>query len=206
MSGAGSSYLEAPPKLVAGSLCLDFVNTVEWRGGGPQRQERLTGYDELLIWSVAAGVLTAQDVERCRIEAGRRPDDAAATVGRAIELREALADLLSGKPGDAPLTRVNAMLNDLPKGARLRSQNGRLSWQFSDADPLTAMLWPVVLDAATLLAGQGAERIGHCANATCGWLFIDHSRNRSRRWCSMESCGNRAKARRHYARQKTGDA
>jgi predicted RNA-binding Zn ribbon-like protein len=64
------------------------------------------------------------------------------------------------------------------------------------------MLWPIVDAAADLLVRGEPERIKTCGSATCGWLFLDLSRNRSRRWCDMKDCGNRAKARRHYARRK----
>jgi predicted RNA-binding Zn ribbon-like protein len=64
------------------------------------------------------------------------------------------------------------------------------------------MLWPVVRDAADLLTSKELNRVGRCADERCGWLFVDTSRNRSRRWCSMESCGNRAKARRHYRKSR----
>jgi predicted RNA-binding Zn ribbon-like protein len=64
------------------------------------------------------------------------------------------------------------------------------------------MLWPVARSAADLLTSQEQSRVRECAASDCGWLFLDLSRNRSRRWCDMETCGNRTKARRHYARSK----
>ncbi|MCA9894213.1 MAG: CGNR zinc finger domain-containing protein [Anaerolineae bacterium] len=63
------------------------------------------------------------------------------------------------------------------------------------------MIWPVIHDAANLLTGNSLNRVGQCANVRdCGWLFLDTSRSGKRRWCSMETCGNRAKAKRHYQR------
>jgi len=65
------------------------------------------------------------------------------------------------------------------------------------------MLWPILRSGADLLASEDRERVGQCADDRgCGWLFFDASRNRSRRWCNMEDCGNRAKAKRHYARER----
>ena len=71
-----------------------------------------------------------------------------------------------------------------------------------DEGALDRPLWPVLRSAAALLTSDDIARIRECAAERCAWLFIDHSRNRSRRWCDMRDCGNRAKARRHYARAK----
>jgi len=68
---------------------------------------------------------------------------------------------------------------------------------------LTSMLWPVAVSAAGLLTSPQLVRLRDCANTACGWLFIDHSKNASRRWCDMGECGNRAKARRFRERQRS---
>ena len=64
------------------------------------------------------------------------------------------------------------------------------------------MMWPIAHEAAELLTANELGRVRECPGPNCGWLFLDMSKNRSRRWCSMEVCGNAAKARRHYQRQK----
>jgi predicted RNA-binding Zn ribbon-like protein len=80
---------------------------------------------------------------------------------------------------------------------------GGFAWDWAGAeDALDQMLWPVVHDAAGLLTSEELDRVGQCDDDRCGWLFLDTSRNRSRRWCSMEDCGNRAKARRYYERKR----
>jgi predicted RNA-binding Zn ribbon-like protein len=77
------------------------------------------------------------------------------------------------------------------------------AWDWNAAeDALDRMLWPVMQDAADLLTSSALDRVGQCADDQCGWLFLDTSRNRSRKWCSMKDCGNRAKARRHYQRSR----
>ena len=66
------------------------------------------------------------------------------------------------------------------------------------------MLWPVVQSAVDLMTSPELDRVGQCADDRgCGWLFVDTTKNRSRRWCDMRDCGNRAKARRHYAKKKS---
>src|SRR5262245_34295889 len=97
------SYREKPPKRVGGSLCLDFVNTVSWRGDPHDRGERLTSYAELLLWAVHAGVLDSRAARRLAAEAERHPRAAQAVVGSAIELREALARLLLDEERDLRL-------------------------------------------------------------------------------------------------------
>jgi predicted RNA-binding Zn ribbon-like protein len=86
------------------------------------------------------------------------------------------------------------------------AQNGRgFSLAWDDSDDLRRMLWPVALSAADLLAGEQGTPVKLCGmweTTGCSWLFVDESRNGSRRWCSMKDCGNRAKARRHYRRSK----
>jgi predicted RNA-binding Zn ribbon-like protein len=80
-------------------------------------------------------------------------------------------------------------------------------WSWAD-DPvnLDMPLWPVTRSAADLLTTSDLRSLRLCAADTCAWLFLDTSRNGSRRWCSMRTCGNRAKARRHHARVRAGSA
>ena len=201
MSDTVPSYRTAPPRLVAGRLCLDFVNTVEWRGAPGQRLERLTDYGELLLWSAAAGLLDDADCRLRSEEAARRPSAATSVVRQAVAARELLAGLLAGDAGLRGLADFNWLLRQMPRGG-LRADGKGHTWRFDGGDRLGDPLWPVLWDAAALLASPDLDRVSHCRNARCGWFFLDHSRNRSRRWCSMDSCGNRAKARRHYARHK----
>lgn len=203
MSDTAPSYREARPKLVAGNLSLDFVNTVEWRGNPARFMERLTNYDELLIWAEAAGVLDKQQAERCRTAAATRPTEAAGVLQRTIALRENLADVLSRQQKFSSLSDINFLLRQIPRDGVLRGRQGRYVWHYAGGERLTDVLWPLLWSAAAFLTGGDLARLSRCANEDCGWFFLDHSRNRSRRWCSMESCGNRAKARRHYARQKS---
>ena len=80
----------------------------------------------------------------------------------------------------------------------------RWGWRNFGAE-LESVLWPVAKSAADLLVSHKLERVSTCQGETCGWLFLDMSKNHSRRWCSMSDCGNTAKARRHYHRKVKGD-
>jgi predicted RNA-binding Zn ribbon-like protein len=75
-----------------------------------------------------------------------------------------------------------------------------LSWP--DSAELDRMLWPLATSALSLLLSEEVGRIKECAADDCHWLFLDSSRNQSRRWCDMKACGNRAKARHYYHRHQ----
>lgn len=195
-------------KLIGGRLSLDFANAVGWHASD-HPQEWLTSYSDLVAWSQHAGIFTDREAQRLLKEAARHPVDATAVLERAIALREAIYRIFSAishglLPQAADLDTLNAELS----GALARSQivptAEGFAWDWVGAeDTLDRMLWPVVYDAADLLTSEALERVGECAGDGCGWLFLDMSRNRSRRWCAMEDCGNRAKARRFYERRRT---
>lgn len=85
---------------------------------------------------------------------------------------------------------------------RLIATDSSFAWEWTETDQLEFILWQVVRSTADLLTSPERDRIRECAGEDCGWVFLDLSRNRSRRWCDMEDCGNRAKAHRHYDRKK----
>ncbi len=199
---AHPSYRVARPKLVGGALCLDFVNTVEWRGA-PERADRLTDYGELLIWAEAAGAIDGGTRRRLAAAARRDPAAAAAALADARALREDIAKALSGPPRPALAARLNAWLARAPGRRRLAAAADGFGWAAPGAGAdLWTPVWPPLWSAADLLVSGRAGRVRACGDRRCGWLFLDNSRSRPRRWCSMESCGNRAKARRHYRRRR----
>jgi predicted RNA-binding Zn ribbon-like protein len=194
-------------KLLGGRLSLDFANTADWHASD-QPVEFLTSYSDLVAWSQHVGILTDHQAQRLLKKAARRPEDATAVLERAIALREAIYRIFSaisrGRPPQAAdLATFNAELSEALAQSRIVSTAQGFTWDWAGAEgALDQMLWPVVHDAAGLLTSEDLDRVGQCADDRCGWLFLDTSRNRSRRWCSMEDCGNRAKARRHYKRKR----
>jgi predicted RNA-binding Zn ribbon-like protein len=199
------SFRVARPKLLGGALCLDFVNTVEWRGA-PDPSERLTGYGELLIWAEAAETIGRKERIRLEAMAEQRPAVAAAALADAIGLRETLAEIFGADaPRHAQIERLNAWLARAPERRRLAASGGAVAWAAEPGgDAFLAPLWPVVWSAADLLVSGNSAHVRACADRRCAWLFLDTARGRHRRWCSMEGCGNRAKARRHYRRHRAG--
>ncbi len=201
---------QEPFDLGVGIPCLDFANTVDWHAG-PQPADRLRDYGDLLAWGEAAGLLSAGRRGDLARAAAADPAAAAAAFGRAVALREAIyrifAALAAGQPASSESEDL-AILNDAlgPALAHLQIAPGAAgftwAWRAGPAD-LDQVAWPVARSAGELLASDQLDRVRQCEDDRgCGYLFVDTSRNRSRRWCSMETCGNRAKARRHYRRSK----
>lgn len=194
-------------RLVGGRLCLDFSNTAVYAGRAVAK-EYWRDYAALVMWLRHAGAADMAAIGRAAAAAAGRPDAAAATLGRAIELRGALYGLFSAiaaghAPAEFDLAALNAALARMPRPAQLEPAAGQLRWRWpAEADALELPIWPALWSAAELLASPELARVRECAGVGCSWLFLDTSRNRTRRWCSMDDCGNQAKARRHYAQRR----
>lgn len=196
--------------LDSGDLSLDFANSQEWRASD-YPDEKLNDITDLVAWGEAAGILTPAQAGHLRRLAARQSQKAAAAYAWAIQIREAIYRIFSNLSAQKPvepddLNLLNQALQQSLSHIKLAPASDGFNWEWADG-PVTfeQILWPVVRAAADLLTSDHGDRVHQCEDDRgCSYLFIDQSRNRSRRWCSMESCGNRAKARRHYARQ-TGD-
>jgi predicted RNA-binding Zn ribbon-like protein len=170
-------------------LCLNFANTRYWRGTAWPTEE-LHGPDDLLRWMRTTRQLPT--------------NLASAVFADAMGLRETIhrcfAATASGhEPAEADLAALNAALAAAPPRQRVRPGG----WDVGNPELTTSVLLaPVLWSAADLLVGPQLQRVRQCANPACGWLFLDSSKSGNRRWCSMGACGNRAKAHRHYQRQK----
>ncbi len=198
-------------ELTGGLLCLDFANTVEDRPDVHPR-DLLSSYNDLVSWGKQAHVLTEQEAQQLLEEARRRPVEASGVLQRAVAIREAIFRILKSVvkdtlPEEVDLIMLSAAVADTQNHARIVSKAGGFSWDWiGDENTLDRMLWPVVRSAADLLTSDELEDVRVCASDTCNWLFLDTSKNHSRRWCDMKSCGNRAKARRFYGRKKSSSS
>ena len=188
-------------------LCLDFANSLEGRLTDHPR-ESFTHYAALVTWSQQAGILANDTAQSLTQEAARRPAAAAAVFERGGALREAVYRIFSAVahqcfPQTADLDLLNAVLGEALAALRIIPTPEGFTWGWtSDKRRLERLLWPIAQSAAGLLTSDELRIVRECAAPTCGWLFLDTSRNHSRRWCDMKACGNRAKARRHYERKK----
>jgi predicted RNA-binding Zn ribbon-like protein len=189
-----------------GALCLDFANTVSWRGGKAPA-DHLSSYGELIRFAVQADVLTAPEGRRLRREAARRPDMARRALRRAAEIREALyrafARVVARRvPRAGDLQVLNEALPAALARLKVAPYGHGLRWAWhGDPDALDQPLWPIVRDAAVFLTSCDLSRLRACRNPRCRWIFLDTTKSRTRRWCSMAVCGNRDKLRRFRERQ-----
>jgi predicted RNA-binding Zn ribbon-like protein len=188
----------------AGNLCLDFVNTVHFR----TISERV----DLLAWARQATILTPGEAAELAVAARRQSRLAAEALAQARALREALYRLLSARAAGLPATAddlhtVNRAIGRAMASAGLApSGPGGFEWSWPGArQGLDRVAWWVARSTAFLLTSKDLAKVRECAGFDCGWLFLDGTKNRSRRWCNMATCGNRAKGRRHYERRKSGN-
>ncbi|MFG1606499.1 CGNR zinc finger domain-containing protein [Actinoplanes sp. NPDC049265] len=211
-----------PLPVVGGNLALDFANTVDnpW---GPTRHDHLGGYDDLLAWSERAGTLPA------RLRPAPDPEE---VLRRAHKLRDALNDVFgAAADGTGDLAdrwpRLRPFVTEAMAAASLdegrapkaASRDGAAApeaassaggaattvvvgarWSWAGSDDPVAVLHPVAVAAAELLTGADLRLVKRCAG--CPWLFVDRSRNHSRRWCDMADCGTVEKVQRYVARRR----
>lgn len=190
-----------------GALCLDFCNTgQEVRDGGTE--EWITSFADLVDWLEAADALGGKQAARLRSAATSSPQNAKALWARAIEFREALARVLLArtegrKPQASDLKVIDEEYARSAPFARLATTDEGFAWSLDPStEALDAALRPIVESAVGLLTSPRLARLRRCGNSTCYWLFLDETKNCSRRWCEMASCGNVMKVRRHRARQR----
>lgn len=189
-------------KRVGGATALDFVNTVGWRLA-EAAEERLLSYGDLLAWTKGVGAIDAARTRRLAARAKADPRRAERVLAEARLLREALFRSFRARsqgkaPAKSDLDLINGWLARTAPRAGLDLKGRHIGWRWSD-ETLESVLAPVLWSAGDLLTGD--DRIKLCAADGCGWVFVDASRKANRLWCSMEDCGNRAKAKRHYRRK-----
>ena len=120
---------------------------------------------------------------------------------RELLYRVLLAHGSGALPAPADLEELNRALAEALARRRLTARGAALAWTWDAREmSLDRPLWPILESAAELLTSERGTRVRQCASDTCGWMFLDRSPAGRRRWCDMKSCGNRAKARRHYQR------
>ncbi|MFZ0708267.1 MAG: ABATE domain-containing protein [Candidatus Korobacteraceae bacterium] len=192
--------------LSGGHVALDFANSISRRDSPEKTVEHLTSYHELIAFALQSNLIARQEADALAHEAHAQKRNAAQTLRKAIAFREAIfrvfAHLAAG--GSAPaeaLSSVEETATESLTHRHIVRANGGYQWAWDEAPKLERILWPIASSAVDLLVSPELHQLRECEAGDCYWLFLDNSRNRSRRWCSMSSCGNREKARRHYRRQ-----
>lgn len=191
-------------RLVGGRLCLDFVNTADWAGRRIVT-EHLETPGDIHSWAHRVGL----DLAITSITGSSAgSDDSEAVLDPIYEfrrrIREVLLQVVAGRrPSSADVRLLNRKLAAAGSAPLLRAEAGGLAYKRSGTAEGDLEV-PVAISVVELLTSGDRRLVKQCAGARCGWLFLDDSRNRSRRWCSMETCGNRSKVRAHYARKTSG--
>lgn len=202
-------------EFIGGWLCLDFANTINYAGTpgvGAGQNERLKGFSELVAWGCLSGLITG--AESLLAAAGHHPLQAGAALEEARALRLAIHHVFSAvayrqTPDRVDMAALNAAMGKAAQHMQLQPRKKgsssdkafELGWA-AEGNDLRQVLYPVAWSAVELLTSEVLPLVKRCQGAGCAWLFLDETRNHSRRWCDMAHCGNRAKASRHYARGK----
>jgi len=194
---------------LSGCLALDLANTVSWRTSDAPI-ERLASAEDYLRWARQSRIVTDREARELTQQVQRKPAEGAAAVARVRTLREAVYRAFSaladrGDPEESDLATINAALSEAMRHVRVaRGADGSFASVWEKGPPtLSRLLWPAAKSVAEILTSSDLGRLKKCGSADCGWLFVDSTRNGTRRWCDMRVCGNRAKARRYYRRQRS---
>jgi len=186
-----------------GRLCFAVVNSVLWRRSATP-DDLLTDYQALVRQVDLAHALP--DATGLLDSAAADPAAARRALVAGVGLREVLFDLFSavaaGEPAQpADLVALNTELAEALQQLAL-ADGHRLGWPRNLS--LDLPRWQVAVSAAAVLSADDPTRIKQCPGERCGWVFLDASRNRSRRWCEPNECGNRERVRAYYRRSRTG--
>ena len=187
-------------------MCLDFINTLDDRFSG-EPKELLKSYIDLARFAEDSGILSDGQVDHLLEKSMQSREAAGEALSAAIELREAMHEvfwaLVSKKPVPAgALFVVNTYAQEAARHMNIVTTGKRFEWRFEEAGNFNAAWWPIAHSAVELLASDRLQFVRACASKTCQWLFLDESKNHRRRWCDMTKCGNRAKVKNFYTRQK----
>ena len=197
--------------LTGGQLALDLANTVSRRDDPERRKDHLEGYRDMLSFARQSEIISPRQASELLSYAEQHGSRARRSFSEAIKLREAIyrafSAIAQGKSATtSDLDLIAGFARKALQHRSLSRANGGYCWEWraNESNLLDRILWPMAQAAADLLTSEQLGIVRFCEAPDCEWLFLDHSRNRSRRWCDMTSCGNRQKARRHYRRARGG--
>lgn len=189
-----------------GNLSLNFLNTLAGRSR-PHPAEQLRSYAEFLDWCQEAGLVEPGERRELATWARREPRLALFALEQVRAVREAIYGILSAlMAGEAPSEEDKAHFSSFLREAlqartiQVEGPHPRWAWRSPTEQPV-APLYPVLYAAAELFASDDLARVRTCANLSCGRVFLDHSRNQSRKWCISTDCGNRERVRAYYRRR-----
>jgi predicted RNA-binding Zn ribbon-like protein len=191
---------------IGGALCLDFTNTASWEAD-QQTSEHLNDFPDLVRWCKEAALVGQDSAAALVEEPEENRAEATAILAKAKDLRGTLYRIfiaLSRRkfPASGDLQLLNEALGQTPLHLEIRRERDQfLSEHKAVGTKFAKLLGPVVWSAAEVLTSGKIDQVKCCASETCGWLFLDNTKNHSRRWCDMGDCGSQAKAKRYYRKK-----
>lgn len=188
-----------PRRARSPELCIGFVNTLI--GSPSSGSERLGSYRDLLRWGEDECLVTPETVDALQSAASLRAAEAENVTVGSRRFREAIRKILLDERSVYDLDQVNTTLQRYLPLQSLRWIDGKAQWVWPDRIDLERVLWPVAQSVLELMTSNRRKRVRACVG--CRQLFLDTSRNNRRRWCDMNSCGNRAKARAFQLRRRS---
>jgi predicted RNA-binding Zn ribbon-like protein len=196
---------QAAGALLRENMSLDFVNPVV---AGSESDYFFSSYERLIDWGVAAGTISQAQAAVLLQAAARAAGPTQRMFEHARRIRAALDAALRAAANGQDMKPYRADLNDMMGSAlahrRLALRGRQLAWDWPFETDLGSVFWPVIPAAVDLLMSAELARLKICGG--CGWLFLDSSKNHSRRWCRMSDCGNLAKVRSHRERGRAREA
>ncbi len=203
--------LDHENEFIAGAPALDLANTI---GGTRQRvtHDHLIRYADLVVFAQQGGYISEALAAKLLSLAKQHPDAAADVLRRAVRLREAIWNELAptGAGRHQHGDDLSVISDEAARAAthmRLGRTGDTFAFGWGDELALDRVLWPIARSAVDLLTTEmNRAAVRECESETCSWLFLDRTRNHSRRWCDMRDCGNRAKARRLRERRSAAVA
>jgi predicted RNA-binding Zn ribbon-like protein len=189
---------------VGGHPAIDLVNTVDWRLDPHRRGERLASMGRVLEWCLVTGLLSTAEHDRLVEEVQQRPRVAERQLGEVIHWRETLYRALMTTSLDAA-DRLAAGFRSSLQRARLQPAGNQWAWQDVDLS-LSTPIDRIARITVDLMTDPRLAYLHQCEDEACGWIYLDTSPRRNRRWCTAADCGNRNRARRFYQRRHDGPA
>ena len=186
-------------ELVGGALCLDFVNTINSRVH--PEHDYLMHYSDLIGWANKVGILSPIQANQLQKRAKQNAEEVDKVLNKVQRSRELLYRLFSSaKASNKDMEVFVGVYGEAISNGWLTKDDNhyRTTWKIDET--LIAVLWPIVHSAGELLQSEDLRHVKECPG--CGWVFLDTSKNQSRRWCSMNTCGARDKMRRYHKRKR----
>jgi predicted RNA-binding Zn ribbon-like protein len=192
-------------RLDGGVLCLDFVNTIPDRKDGSNR-DYLGSYNDLVYWARKSKAINGPTFTALEKAGATRERSAKDYFNQALQLRDLIYRLFyplsqQTKIKTADLDAFNKTMSRYAANLIIVPSEGGFSqkWEYETAH-FQLITAPIIKSAQDLLLSDKLARIKECPS--CGWLFLDTTKNGRRRWCSMEDCGSNVKALQYYYRKK----